>query len=127
MNKPKLRMVVIKIIDDYTVVINKGSNDGITNDQNFLVYSIDEEPLIDPITKKPLGNLEIVKGYARVKHLQENITTIESSEHTNPNRKIIKRNNPYFGIAGSTTEEIDSQTKQKPFNNVKIHDSVKII
>ena len=52
---------VVKLLDEYKIVINKGANDGIKVGQVFLVYKEDEE-LFDPDTNESLGRLEIVKG-----------------------------------------------------------------
>ena len=55
---------VIKIEDPYRVIINAGSNNGILLNQQFIVYALDGEELIDPDTKKSLGRLETVKVLA---------------------------------------------------------------
>lgn len=88
---------VIKIIDDITVVVNKGSIDGMKEYDKFLVYHKDEE-LFDPDTNESLGYLEIVCGEGKVLHMQDKITTIKSS-------KIIKSSKTIKNIFGIEREE----------------------
>ena len=71
---------VVKVIDEFTLVINIGSDDEIEKGQRFLVYSISPDDIIDPDTNESLGKLEIVKGTGTVTHVQEKMATIESSE-----------------------------------------------
>ena len=121
---------IVKIIDEYTIVINKGSDDGIKPAHKFLIYSIDQEPLVDPITNENLGSLEIVKGQAKVKHIQNKITTLESDSYTIAPKKIIKRSNknPFYDPFSTTsTEEILGEKEVLPFDNVSIGDYAKMI
>lgn len=108
------KIVVVKVIDPYTVVINKGEDDGIKFNHRFLIYSLDNEPIIDPITKENLGSLEIVKGTAKVKHIQSHLTTLVSDEYSKPTRKIIKKRNPFLGSFdnSSVTEEINDNSRE---------------
>lgn len=122
---------IVKVIDYYTVVINKGSNDGIKSGHRFLIYSIDDEPLIDPVTNKSLGNLEIVKGTVKVKHIQDSITTLESDSYIPPSRKIIKRKSTtidsWLNSNNGTTEEIVDEKELKPLDDPSVGDFVKLI
>jgi hypothetical protein len=115
MNKRIENITIVKIVDQYQIVINKGSNDGISDYMNFLVYEEGEE-IIDPATKESLGKLEIAKGKLRVKHVQEKLTTLESDDfETETSRKVF-----------SFAEYIDKR-KQQPLKGVKESDKVKII
>lgn len=78
---------VAKIIDEYTVVINRGRHQGIKEGQRFLIYSIGEE-IIDPDTKQSLGQLEIVKGTGKVAHLQDSMSQVSSDMKAPPLRSI---------------------------------------
>lgn len=51
---------VIKIVDDETLVINAGYNDGIETGDKFEIYSTGEE-IKDPDTNETLGTLDLVK------------------------------------------------------------------
>ena len=120
------QFVVVKVIDEYTVVINKGSEDVVSPKQRFLIYSLDGEEIIDPITKKSLGILEIVRGTATVSHIQPHLTTLKSDCYTKPSRKITKTNNPLLGSFSNTvTEESTSERELIPFDNPNVGDFAK--
>ena len=106
---------VVKLLDEYKIVINKGASDGIKLGQVFLVYKEDEE-LFDPDTNESLGRLEIVKGKGKVVHLQTKMATVDSIS-----KKIIITNRSILFGGNSTTEE------GVPFDNVQIGDLVKPI
>jgi len=103
--------IVVKVIDKYKVVINRGSINNIKNGQRFLIYHVDEEPTSDPITGESLGYLEIVKGTGKVIYIQEKMSIVESD--------LIQR--PYLGITGFGLEKLE------PFDNPKIGDKAKPI
>ena len=105
---------VVKLIDPYTLVINKGSRDGVTDIMQFLVFAYGEE-LIDPETEEHLGKLEIVKGRGRVKHLQEGMTTIESAD----TRKVP----PTFTLSNFPAEPT---VRVVAFDDPKVGDFVRI-
>lgn len=83
---------VVHVLNDYTVVINRGWASGVKVGDTYLVYSLGPE-LIDPDTNESLGQLELVRGRAVVRHLQEKVATLETIEfeETPGRRKIIKR------------------------------------
>jgi len=120
------KIKVIKVIDNYTLVINSGSDDGVTDQYEFLVYSLDEE-LFDPDTNESLGALENVKGIAIPIHIQNKMTTIKSNQYLySENKKIIKRSG---GLTFGGNEEIiePKERRMQPFSNPEINDFVKII
>lgn len=117
---------VLKILDSKTVVINKGSIDGIIENDKFLIYNIGEE-IIDPDTKESLGNLELVCGEAKVTHVQEKISTLKSSkiEEISNSKKIIR--NGMSSLFGSTEEIENPIFKTVDFIDVKVGSLVKKI
>lgn len=116
---------VICVLDDYHIVINRGSKDNVTKNQRFLVYRLGEE-LIDPETGDSLGNLEIVCGEGIVDHIQERMTTLKTAKvESQKTRKIIKRTNNSsmnsllrFAAPTETEEIYDPEIVEIPFNNV---------
>lgn len=72
---------VVKILNPYEVVINLGAEDGVTKDDEFVVFEQGEE-VTDPDTDESLGILEIVRGQGVAKHVQEKLTTLRSTERT---------------------------------------------
>ena len=108
---------VISVLDEYKVVINKGSNDGVTSEDVFLVYRLGNE-LFDPDTKESLGVLEIVCGEGKPEHIQEKITTLKTSKTQIRKAKTIKKTGPYGGLFGNTEETYDPEITDIPFENV---------
>lgn len=110
---------VIKILNDYKLVINKGSNDGVAMTHRFLIYHLDEE-IIDPDTQESLGRLEIVCGEGKPEHIQERMTTIVSTkQETRKSKTVVK----YGGIAafGTTEETYDPEVTLLPFENAQVN------
>lgn len=118
---------VAQIISKTRVVLNVGSEDGIRENSDFLIYSISDEEIIDPVTGNSLGKLEYVKGKGHVIHLQEKLCTIETFEKGN-GRRIIKRRNSLWAINGieTETEEIPSGELEE-FTNVTVGDYAKLV
>ncbi|MDE2722874.1 MAG: hypothetical protein OXI59_05820, partial [Gemmatimonadota bacterium] len=69
---------VARVLDNYTVVINRGSEHGVEKNQRFQIYGLDDEEIIDPENGASLGRLEIVKGIGTVVHIQSQIATLKS-------------------------------------------------
>jgi hypothetical protein len=82
---------VIKVLDEQTVVINRGSEDGIKPGSRYLVFQLGEE-LWDPSTGNSLGRLEVVRGRASVVHVQPKLSTLRSVEfrRTSAPRKVTR-------------------------------------
>lgn len=111
---------VISVLDEYRVVINKGSNDGVTSEDVFLVYRLGNE-LFDPDTKESLGVLEIVCGEGKPEHIQEKITTLRTSKTQIRKTKTVKKTGPYGGLFGNTEETYDPEITDIPFENVDVN------
>ncbi len=62
---------VIKILDEYNILINLGWKDGLADDMNVVVFTTGSEEVKDPNTDESLGCLELVKGHLKVAHVQE--------------------------------------------------------
>ena len=71
--------LVAKICNERKVVLNKGSKDGISNGDKFVVFNLGEE-IHDPKTGKSLGILEEIKGKGEVIHAQAHMCTIQTYE-----------------------------------------------
>ena len=83
--------LVVKVIDDFKLVINLGEEDNILIGDKFLVYYLSEEDIIDPENNKSLGKLEYVVGKGKVIHTQQKMSTIESIEEKIENKKTITK------------------------------------
>ena len=119
---------VVKIIDAYKVVINKGSFDGVNSDSRFLIIEIGER-LIDPDTKESLGFLEITKGWCAPTHIQNNMCTIKSNEFAQ-NEDITEitktKANMIVSIGGTSVTEVTKPGKRYrlELEDVKVGDSI---
>jgi hypothetical protein len=129
-NQGKIAATVAYVMGDYKIVINRGVEQGVKVGDTYLIYAIGPE-MIDPETDESLGALEIVKGRAVVRHVQEKVSTLETIEfdETPGQRKIIKRDGG-GGIGGGilalslglgNREEIEEgpQRNQRPLDSQK--------
>lgn len=123
---------VVKVIDRFTIVINAGMDKGVQQGKNFLVVGIGET-ITDPDTKEELGALEIVRGKARVVHVQDRMATLTSAEfEKQPDVREIKKVSAtgkgnaiatLFGSQDTVTESIKpSEPKLKQFTGIEIGD-----
>jgi len=116
--------IIVTVIDDYKVVINRGSQNNIKKNQRFLIYGLSDNDLIDPETGNSLGRLEIVRGTGLATHVQERLTTISSDMKRISSRKTVRKQ----GLLTLYPEEIiESDTEIQPFEDVKIGDLAKPI
>lgn len=120
---------VVKVIDPYRIVINRGSEHGIAENQKFMLYAVDEDELRDPDTGESLGQLEIVKGIGKATHVQSKMTTIESSKReTSGSKKIVKTTGGGFtSMLGQHIHEeiINPEDRSVPFNEPEVGDLIK--
>lgn len=71
---------IVRILDQYRVVINLGKKDGVSENMKFIIYELGEE-IRDPIGRKSLGQLELVKGRIKIIHVQEKMSIGESDNY----------------------------------------------
>lgn len=70
---------IIKILDQYNVIVNIGADSGIKRGMDFIIYS-EGETVRDPESNEVLGKLENVKAKVKASHIQERFSILESSE-----------------------------------------------
>ncbi len=107
---------VVHILNSESIVINGGLNNGINENTRLLVYK-PGEVIFDPETGKSLGELEIPKGYFKVKHSQEQMATLVSEIKTS-------KYNFTSGL-GVAFSKLDSESSPKEI--IKLGDYVKIV
>lgn len=112
---------IAKVVDPFTVVINIGSIHGIEDGQKFLIFGESDEEIKDPDTGEILGNIPIPKGEGVAVLVDEKMTTIKSIEREPP--KAPGQLIPLSAFAGVTY----FPGEEKPFNNPKRGDRVKLI
>lgn len=108
---------VVQVLDDCRIVINKGSADGVTTYNRFLVYRLGDE-LFDPDTNESLGTLEIVCGEGKPEHIQEHLTTLHTSKQQVKKTKTIVKRGGISALYGDTEETYDPETYDIPFEDV---------
>lgn len=107
---------VIKIIDKYKLVINKGSQDGVSVYDRFLIYHLGEK-MIDPDTKENLGTLELVCGEGKPEHIQDHITTLVTAKESVKKTKTVMKNGAFSIMYGTTRETYEPVVTMEPFEN----------
>ncbi len=117
---------IAKIIDEYTVVINRGHEHGVEEDMRFVIYEQGEE-IKDPDTDESLGTFEYVKAKVRVTNVSEKFSTATTCEADTPPVLMGLR-----GLLGQQCQilHLDKEMKEKmPTYNptVNIRDLVKQI
>ena len=76
-NYKKYPAMVALVVDKFSVVINRGSEEGVKIGDRFMLYELSDE-IIDPETNKAIGRLEIAKGTGQVMQVQEHISLVRS-------------------------------------------------
>lgn len=124
---------VIKVVDNHTIVVNVGADKGLVPGKIFMVVGLGEE-IVDPDTNESLGALEVVRGRARVSHVQERISTlisaeVEKSVDVREIRKVSTAGKggiaSLFGPQETVTESITpAEAIPKPFSKVQVGDLV---
>lgn len=116
--------IVIELLDiendDAKLVINKGSKDGITKKDTFIVYENGNE-LFDPESKESLGVLEIPKLAMKVFSIQEKMTILESDEYK------IKKTFKNVKKTIETSNNNKNYIFHNFYNNINNNESKKII
>lgn len=120
---------VIRVLSPTELVINLGSSQSVTEHSRFVVFTLGGE-IDDPDSGEPLGQLEIVKGRAEAKHVQEKMSTIQSIEKKK--LKFDRALAPPLGSAWSfgpqqaerLTEEVEVAAA---FQDVEVGDLVRVL
>jgi len=71
------RGAVALVLSPSKAVINLGKSEGVQLGSKYLVYATGPE-VTDPVTGDSLGQLELVKGFGLVTHVQENMATLSA-------------------------------------------------
>ena len=96
-----MTVVLPKIVDNQTIVLNIGRENGVFMDDKFVVFDLGEE-VLDPETGENLGKLEDIKGKGKVIHVQNHLCTIETYEFdmaptaSNPSKSFRGRKGDFY-------------------------------
>ena len=103
--------IVVKIIDPYTIAINRGSEHGIRIGMRYLVYNEGEE-LFDPETHESLGRLELICGVGVIAHVQPKLATLQSDKKIIKHKRTISRPVESRFNLFAVPKEIDEPTEE---------------
>ncbi len=69
---------VAEVISSSQVVLNIGAADGVKMGDEFIVYGLSENDIIDPATNESLGKLELFRGIGMVCYMQDTMCILQS-------------------------------------------------
>lgn len=76
---------VASLIDERTLAINVGSDSGVTVGMRFMIYDANGKPIIDPDTKKELGNYKVKKRAVEVTEVNSTYSVAETYKYRTVN------------------------------------------
>lgn len=98
---------IVQILNEYSVVINGGFNDGIKRGQLFQIYNIGDE-VFDPDTKLSLGTRDNIKAEVIAIEVSEKLTVCENRTNTSVINKYLWEEHTSFA------QTIDTLSKRIP-------------
>lgn len=118
--EPKTRKnpVVASVLSSDRVVLNKGSADGVSVGQRYLIYELDDEDTIDPVTNESLGRLQVPKGTGKIVSVQKHMAVMESDQEPRGASR---------SFMGGLTADLFSPAAMAPFRDPEVGDPVKLI
>lgn len=120
---------VIRKLSPTELVVNIGRSHGVDESSRFIVFALGDE-VNDPDTGESLGSLEIVRGRAEAKHVQEKMSTIRSVEkrRVTMDRERPLPRDPIFSQIVPRTEIVTEEVEVTiPFEGVQDGDLVRVL
>jgi hypothetical protein len=102
---------VVKIVDEYLIVVNYGADDGAKVGDLLQVFKEGEE-VYDPVTEERLGTLDIDKGCIKVVNTYEYMSLCKSATYY---RKVSSAVNSFNSTLASISNALGS-TEVQPLN-----------
>ena len=106
---------IIRIIDTKTVIINLGTNDGITNESYFNILGEPEE-IIDPFSNSILGSVNVVKAKVKTSQAYDKFTIAT----TNWISHNIKLANPFASGISQFFETVETDTGELKVDKTEV-------
>jgi hypothetical protein len=121
-----LKGKVIKILDNFRVVVDIGYDQGITKDMKFFIYEYGDE-IRDPTTNEIIDRIERIKHRIKVIHIQEKFSIMRSDEYYRPFSKffLFPGSSAAYDILPLTTDINSIKSPQKVSKLIKIGDLVR--
>lgn len=76
----KLR--VAEVLSSSQLVLNAGKQHGIEKGDEFIIYGLSDNEIIDPNNNRSLGKLELFRGIGKVIYLQDTMSIIQAFPST---------------------------------------------
>lgn len=111
---------VISIIDDYTLVLNKGKKDNMELGDTYYVYYLGKDDIIDEDTKQNLGKIEYIVGKGQIVHVQENMSQLKSITKEISKKKKIIRTTSKISYLDKEEEITEPEENLIPFKSPEI-------
>ena len=73
---------VAEIISNSQIVLNIGIVDGASKGDEYIIYEISDNDIIDPNTGGSLGRLEIYKGIGQIIYLQDTMCILQAIDNS---------------------------------------------
>jgi hypothetical protein len=106
-------------VNVWEVILNVGKDSGISLNNAFLIFALGPE-VKDPQSGASLGHYEIVRGKARVVHLQHKMCTVRSN-------RIITRRIQNALLAATGSPALNSYEETAPFEEIAVGDFARLI
>ena len=84
MNMEKIEGKVARILDEYSIVINVGRDNGVVDGMVFVIFVQSDDEVKDPDSGEVLGKLENIKEHIFVAHVQDKFSTCVAGEKEAP-------------------------------------------
>lgn len=78
----KNKYKIVKILDEYTVIVNAGESAGIKTGDEFQILDEKGSDVLDPDTGEVLGSLDLIKATVLVTEVQERMSFCSSPTYT---------------------------------------------
>ena len=104
---------VAKILDEFTLIINVGSAQGVSAGMRFIIYATGDE-IVDPDSGESLGKWEVVKGLLVASHVQEKLSICAAA----PAKKAQESDPSTHTLSAAM---IADHMRQKPENKLNVN------
>ena len=105
---PKQTFTIIRIMDEYTVIIDGGKNDNLELG-NILQISEPSEPLINPLTSEIIGYLDQIKAHVKIFAIYDTFSICKSNETYS-----VDMNAGMFALFAASTRDTIKPLKVEP-------------
>lgn len=111
---------VISIIDEYTLVLNKGKKDNVIVGDTYYVFYLGTDDIIDEDTKENLGKIEYIIGKGQITHIQDNMSQLKSITKEVVKKKKIIRTTSQISFMDKEEEIIEPEENLVPFKDPSV-------